>query len=77
MDIDGDGFPQDVERGRGSCGRLGGGCRTARFHTAAEYRADRSQYRTPHPISARQRVTAAVHVVALRMRRQYALRFRT
>jgi len=73
MDIDGDGFPQNVERGRSSCGRLGGGCRTTRSHTAAEHRADRSQYRTPHPISARHRVTAAVHVVALQMRGQYRL----
>src|SRR6516162_9424357 len=47
MDIDRDGFPQHIERGGGSCGRLGGGCRTARFHTAAEHRTDRTQYRTP------------------------------
>ena len=70
MDIYGDVFPQDVERGGGGCTSLGGGCRTGGLHTAGKHRADRSQRRTPHPSSARQRVTATVHVTALRMRRQ-------
>jgi hypothetical protein len=35
MDVDGDGFPQDVERDRGGFGGLSGGCRATRRHPAA------------------------------------------
>ena len=53
MDINRNGFAQDVKRGRGGFGRLSGSCGTTRSGTAAEHRAERGQYRTPHPISTR------------------------
>ncbi len=70
VDIDGDRFPQDVERGGGGLGRLGGGGRTPRCHTAAEHRGNRGQHRAPYPLSARERVavTAAIHAVLPRTR---------
>ena len=65
MDVERDGFAQDIERGRCGLGRLGGGCRTARSNLAGEHRADRAQRRAPHPVPARDliSVTAAIHLI--------------
>ena len=43
MDIDRDGFAQDIESGSGGLGRPGGGCRTLRHNTSGEHCVDRNQ----------------------------------
>jgi len=68
MHIDRDEFAEDAESRSGGC-RGFGGSRAARPHTAGEHRADRRQHRAPQPISARQPVATAVHVVAFRYTR--------
>jgi hypothetical protein len=40
MNVDGDGFPQNIERGGGGFGRLGGRSRTVRPQTATKDRTD-------------------------------------
>jgi len=65
VDIDGNRLTQDFERGRRGFGGLGSGCRTSRPNSAGEHRADRSQRRTPHPLSRHESVslTTAIHAV--------------
>jgi hypothetical protein len=70
VDIDGDGFPQDIQRGGGVFSRLGGRSRTDRCHAAGEHHPKRGRCRAPHPLPPREplAVTAAIHAVLPRMR---------